>query len=144
MQFKLVPIFSKKGKPEFININYIYALPDYEAAYRCDYEKYEKSSKLAIPPNEDLVLKEEFTPCETTYKQMRHIMLNKKFEGMYTEALNQDDGDKTRVTELVSREEARRAKAKISDSFNQKGVYQTYDEKNIIKMIKGPFYQLIS
>jgi hypothetical protein len=65
---KQVPIFSNKGKPEFVNINYIYALPDFEAAYRCDFEKYEKSNKLAIPPNEDLILKEEFTPCETTYK----------------------------------------------------------------------------
>jgi hypothetical protein len=68
VQFKLVPIFSKKGKPEFVNINYIYALPDHEAAYRCDYEKYEGSNKLSVPPNEDLVLKEEFTPCETKYK----------------------------------------------------------------------------
>ena len=66
--FKFVPIFSNKGKPAFVNINYIYALPDFEAAFRCDYEKYEKSSKLAIPPTEDLVLKEEFIPCETSYK----------------------------------------------------------------------------
>lgn len=71
-------------------------------------------------------------------------MLNKKFEGMYTEALNADESDKTRINDVVSREETRRAKAKVADSFNQKGVYQTYDEKNIIKMLKGPFYQLIS
>jgi hypothetical protein len=75
---------------------------------------------------------------------MRFIMLNKKFEGMYTEALNSDESDKTRINDVVAREETRRAKAKVADSFNQKGVYQTYDEKNIIKMLKGPFYQLIS
>ena len=67
--------------------------PDYEAAYRCDYQKFEKSSKLAIKPNEEFQRDEDFIPAETNYKKMRLIMLVKKFETIYTEILNADEND---------------------------------------------------
>lgn len=66
--FKQVPIFSKKGRPEYVNITYTYAHSDYEAAYRCDHEKFEEAGKLLTQPNETTTSKEEFVPCETTYK----------------------------------------------------------------------------
>lgn len=80
-------------------------------------------------------------------------MLWKKFETMYTESLlGQDAGGEAedgmaadRVEKIVEREEQRRAKVRTVDSFNSKGLSQTYEEKNmLIKMMKGPYYKLIS
>lgn len=68
-------------------------------------------------------------PCETTYKQVRHIMLWKKFETMYTESLlgkDAEDGEDgmaaDRVEKIVEREEQRRAKVRTVDAFNSKGL----------------------
>ena len=49
---RMAPTFSKKGKAEFVNIQYTYAHSDFEAAYRCDHEKFEEAGKLLTQPNE--------------------------------------------------------------------------------------------
>lgn len=107
--FKNVPLFTKKGKMTFININYTYEHPDYASAYRCDYEKYEKASKLAVERSEGSLVKEEFVPCQTSYKKMREIMLWKKFETIYTEKsllgakdpLDDEEGDAGQMQDQI-------------------------------------------
>jgi hypothetical protein len=150
--FKQVPMFSKKGKMEFINIYYIYDHPDFSAAYRCDHEKYEEAGKLLVAPNETTTSKEEFTPCETSYKMVRQIMLWKKFETMYTEGLlGKDDEEEgggnaqERINQAVDKEEKRMAKVRNGESFKTKEMLQSFEEKNnFIKMMRGPYYKLMS
>ena len=135
---------------EFVNIWYGYDHPDFKAAFRCDYEKYEESGKLAIEKREDKMNPEEFIPCEMSYKQMRELMLKKKFETIFNDkamaAQVGDDGEDPAelIRKLVEKEDNRKNKIKSPDSFNSKGLSQTYEEKNTIKMMKGPFYKLLS
>lgn len=113
LKFKLVPIFSKKGKPEYININFMYQHQDYEAAYRCDVEKTENSNKLAIKPSDEVRNDYDFVPCETSFKKMRQIMLSKKFETIYTDVLQGDENDLRRIDKLVDKEEIRKRKCRL-------------------------------
>lgn len=108
-----MPIFSKKGKPEYININFMYQHQDYEAAYRCDVEKTENSNKLAIKPSEEVHNDYDFVPFETSYKMMRQIMLAKKFETIYTDILQGDENDLKRISALVEKEEIRKKKCRL-------------------------------
>lgn len=145
-------MFSKKGKVEFVNIYYIYDHPDFSAAYRCDHEKYEEAGKLLVAPNETTTSKEEFVPCETSYKMVRQIMLWKKFETMYTEGLlGKDDEEEgganmqERINQAVDREEKRKDKVRNGETFKTKEMMQTFEEKNnFIKMMRGPYYKLMS
>lgn len=108
-----MPIFSKKGKPEYINIHFMYQHQDYEAAYRCDVEKTENSNKLAIKPSEEVYNDYDFVPCETSYKMMRQIMLAKKFETIYTDILQGDENDLRRIDKVVEKEEIRKKKCRL-------------------------------
>jgi len=107
-------------------------------------EKAENSDKLAIKPNEEFQRDEDFVPIETSYKKMRQVMLVKKFETVYTENLNADENDVKRIAAIVKREEQRRQQARSTEPLNTKGVGETYEEKSLIKMMKGPFYKHIS
>ena len=143
-RFKLVPIFSKKGKPEYININFMYQHQDYEAAYRCDVEKTENANKLAIKPSEEVHNEYDFVPFETSYKMMRQIMLAKKFETIYTDILQGDESDLKRIDKLVEKEEIRKKKCRLQETLSTKAVAETYEEKHIIKAMMGPFFKSIS
>lgn len=68
---------------------------DYETAFRCDVEKYEKANKMNIKKNEEFKRDEEFMAVETSFKKMRQIMLQKKFETIYTDNLNGDPNDQS-------------------------------------------------
>jgi len=145
VKFKQVPIFSKKGKAEFININFMYHHQDYEAAYRCDVEKTENSDKLAIKKSEEQYQKDEdFVPFETSYKKTRQIMLYKKFESIYENVLQGDENDHGRIDKLVAKEKNRQKKCRLNETLATKGVSETYEEKHIIKAMLGPFYKYVS
>ena len=80
-----------------MNIHYMYEHHDYETAYRCDVERAENANKLAIKPSDEYQRDEDFVAVETSYKKMRQIMLVKKFETLYTEALNAEQQDNKRI-----------------------------------------------
>jgi len=71
-------------------------------------------------------------------------MLAKKFESLYTENLNADENDLKRIDKIVEREEQRKKAVRNSEPLNTKSVSETYEEKSVIKMMKGPFYKFIS
>lgn len=71
-------------------------------------------------------------------------MLVKKFETLYTENLNADENDLKRIDKIVEREEQRKKQVRTAEALNTKGVGETYEEKSLIKMMKGPFYQYAS
>ena len=71
-------------------------------------------------------------------------MLSKKFETLYTENLNADENDLKRLDKVADREEQRRRQVRTAEPLNTKGVGETYEEKSLIKMMKGPFYQYAS
>ena len=143
-RFKLVPLYSQGGKHAYVNINYMYQHPDFETAYRCDVERAENANKLAIKPNDEYQRDEDFVAVETTYKKMRQIMLVKKFETLYTENLNADENDLKRIEKIVEREEQRKKQVRTAEALHTKGVGETHEEKSLIKMMKGPFYQYAS
>ena len=141
VRYKEVPLFSKGPKPVHVNINYMYEHPDFVSAYRCDVERVENSNKLAIKATEEYQRDEDFLAVDTPYKKMRQIMLVKKFETLYTENLNADENDTKRIDKIVEREEGRRKQVRTAEPLNTKGLGETFEEKSLIKMMKGPFYQ---
>ena len=71
-------------------------------------------------------------------------MLSKKFETLYTENLNADENDLKRLDKVAEREEQRKRQVRTAEPLNAKEVGETYEEKSLIKMMKGPFYQFAS
>lgn len=71
IRYKMVPLFSLNDKPQYVNINYMYDIPDYAAAYRCDVERVENADKLAIKPSDEYQRDEDFLAIETDYKKTR-------------------------------------------------------------------------
>lgn len=80
LAYKFLPVASKGGEHHFINVNYIIDHPDFETAYRSDVNRIETKNKMSIKDVDEIRREEEFNNVETTYKQMRKIMLQKKFE----------------------------------------------------------------
>ena len=118
--YKLLPIFSKSGinpdmsepvpsrqQKEHVNINYLLNHPDFVTAYRCDVDKYENSNKLNIKHNDEFKRDEHFTAVECSYKKIRAIMLQKKFESIFTDNLNADEQEQKRMDQIVERETSR-------------------------------------
>lgn len=93
IRFANVPLFSESEKSTFVNINYMYDIPDFAAAYRCDVNKVENNDKLTNKPSDEYHREEDFISIETPYKKQRQIMLTKKFETLYTDSLNADAND---------------------------------------------------
>jgi len=75
IRFGFVPLFSESEKATYVNINYMYDIPDNAAAYRCDVKKVENNNKLAIKPDDEYHREEDFMAIETSYKRQRQIML---------------------------------------------------------------------
>lgn len=63
---------------------------------------------------------------------------------MYTDSLNADANDQKRTFKVVEREEQRKRQIRTPEPLAQKGVSEKFDEKSLIKMMKGPFFQMIS
>jgi hypothetical protein len=58
--------------------------------------------------------------------------------------LNADEADITRMNKTADKESLRVKNARNAEPLNTKGVSETFQQKSIIKMNKGPFYKLIS
>lgn len=71
-------------------------------------------------------------------------MLSKKYETFYTETLNADENDLRRIDKIVERENTRRRQVRSSEPLNTKGVSETYEERSLIRGMKGPFYKFDS
>jgi polynucleotide 5'-kinase involved in rRNA processing len=71
-------------------------------------------------------------------------MLTKKFESMYTDALNMDEQEEKRIENVVEKEDARVQQVKHHEHLTSKGIFEKYEEKQFIKAIQGPFYGLTS
>jgi hypothetical protein len=127
-----------------LNINYMLQHPDFETAYRSDVEKFENTKRLNIKKNDDFRRDEEFVAVETSFKKTKALMLQKKFETLYTESLNADEADITRMNKTADKEALRAKNVRNAEPLNTKGVSETFQPKSIIKMNKGPFYKLMS
>jgi hypothetical protein len=144
VQYKDAPVFSQGSQIRSLNINYMMDILDYQAAYRCDVERVENSEKLAIKPQEEFERDEDFSAVNTSYKRLREIMLQKKFESLYTESLNAEEADTNRRERAVEKELERKRALKKVEAITTKGVTEKFEEKSLIKMVKGPFYKHVS
>lgn len=79
------------GKLSYLNVHYLVDDPVYETAYRCDVHRIETKDKLAYKPSEEFVREEEFCNVTTTFNQARQLMIQKKFETIFTKKLQGDD-----------------------------------------------------
>jgi len=73
-----------------INVNYMIVDPVYETAYRSDVKRVETTNKMAIKPTEDFAREEEFVNVTTGYRDVKSIMLSKKFETFFSAKLNDE------------------------------------------------------
>jgi hypothetical protein len=148
LSYKFIQIFSKQKETqakEFVNINYLLDHEDYRTAYRCDVQKYEKASILNIQKSEEYKREEEFTAIECSFKKIRNIMLQKKFETIYTENLNTDESEQKRIEKTADRENNRKKQIRNPEPLETKGVTETFfDKNNRLKLAKGPFFKLMS
>lgn len=71
-------------------------------------------------------------------------MLQKKFESLYTESLNAEEAETNRRERAVEKELERKRAAKKVEAITTKGVSEKFEEKSLIKMVKGPFYKHVS
>jgi len=104
VSYKNLPMYSQGGNVQWVNINYILHHPDFETAQRCDVQKYENANKLNVKKTDDFKREEDFVALETSFKKTRQIMLQKKFETLYTENLNADESDLKRIDKIADRE----------------------------------------
>jgi hypothetical protein len=120
IKFQQVPNFHDPKETITVNINYMYDHPDFETAYRCNVEKAGNTAKLALRPKEDPIREEHFVMVETSYREMRQIMLAKKFEGNYQDSLpdGDDEGGKDRISTIVAEETGRREKIMANKSLS--------------------------
>jgi hypothetical protein len=96
LAYKFLPVASKNGEHHFINVNYILDLPDFETAYRSDVNRIETKNKMSIKDVDEIRREEEFNNVETSYKQMRKIMLQKKFETFLRDRIAADQTEQRR------------------------------------------------
>ena len=65
--------------------------PDFETAYRCDVSRIETKGKMAVKDIDDVRRVEEFSHVETSYRKLRLIMLQKKYESLYRDRAGADN-----------------------------------------------------
>jgi hypothetical protein len=68
ISYKYLPVASKGGELQFINVNYILDHPDFETAYRSDVNRIETKGKMSIKDSDEIRREEEFNNVETSYK----------------------------------------------------------------------------
>lgn len=93
LNYKLIETICEQQKStckKMINVNYMIVDPVYETAYRSDVKRVETTHKMAIKPTEDFAREEEFVNVTTTYRDVKAIMLSKKFETFFSAKLNDE------------------------------------------------------
>ena len=96
LAYKFLPVASKSGELHFINVNYILDHPDFETAYRSDVNRIETKPKMSIKEIDEIRRDEDFNNVETSYKNMRKIMLQKKFETFLRDRIAADQTEQRR------------------------------------------------
>ena len=73
-------------------------------------------------------------------------MLSFKFQEFWTQKLSdkQSANEKQRDEKTYESEKQRRSAAVLKDSLTSKNLTENFDEKNYLKLMRGPFYNLIS
>jgi len=125
--------------PKYVNVNYIYRHPDHETARRCDVQNVETKQKLALKPPEERRREEEFSN-DASFREVRRIMLSRKFETILAARSQAPGKEQKRLQMQLEKEEKRKQQVRSDQQLPQKGVCETYEEKNLIRTIKGPFY----
>jgi tRNA uridine 5-carbamoylmethylation protein Kti12 len=129
----------------FVNVNYLIVDPVYETAYRSDVTRVETTSKMAIKPSDDFVREEDFCNVTVSFRETLQIMLQKKYETFFTIKLQGDEEEAVERDEKVFQlERNRKRTTKIVESLTSKGLQENYEERSFLKLMKGPFYKLIS
>jgi len=129
----------------YINVNYLICDPVYETAYRSDVQRIESNTKMSIKPNEEFTRDEDFNCVSTSFRDAVQIMLQKKYESFFTIKLQGDTETAVERDEQTFREEReRRKKSRKADPLTSKGLWETFDSKDFLKVIRGPFYKLQS
>lgn len=90
LAYKYLPIASKSNELQFVNVNYLIDHPDFETAYRCDVQRIESKGKMAIKESDEIRREEEYVNVEASYRKMRQVMLQKKFETINRDHTNAD------------------------------------------------------
>ncbi len=147
ISYRLTQVENKKGHKEsiFVNVNYLVVDPVFETAYRCDVRRVETSEKMAIKPADEFLREEEFCNVTTPFAMAKQIMLQKKFETLFTVKLQGDEDHAVeRDTKIFELERHRIKHAKLPDTLVGKALEETFDGKEFLQMIEGPFYRLVS
>lgn len=105
-----------------------------------DINKIETKGKLCIKEVDEIKRDDEFNHVETSYKELRRIMLFKKYESIYGERSSADNKEQKRLKKIIEKEDKRKNNSMKPGNIAQKGISETYEEKSFIKMMKGPFY----
>jgi hypothetical protein len=94
--YKSLPIASKGGQHQYLNVNYLIADPDFETAYRSDVNRIENKGKMSIKDVDEIRREEEFNHVEASYRKIRQVMLQKKFEAIFRERTAADTAEQRR------------------------------------------------
>ena len=126
-------------------MNYLVEDPVYDTAFRSDVQRVETNGKLANKLTEDFLREEEFCNVTTGFRETMTIMLVKKFETFFTNRLQQEDPAMAERSEKIYNSEIKR-KDKVNqiETLVRKELTETFDEAPFMKVMKGPFYELIS
>ena len=129
----------------WVNVNYLIMDPVYETAYRSDVQRVESSNKMAIKPNEEFTRDEDFNNVTTSFRDAVQVMLQKKYESFFTIKLQGDtEVAVERDEKIFELERNRRKLTRINELLTSKCLFETFDAKDFLKVIKGPFYKLQS
>ena len=149
LAYKTMPCeMGEAVKTMIVNINYLIVDPMYETAYRSDVTRIETAGKMNLKPNPEGEIEQpaEFCNVITPFQKTVQIMLSQKFQYFWTAKVSekQEPMEKQRDQKTFEYEVQRKAGALLKDSLTAKNLTENYDEKNYLKLMKGPFYNLIS
>ena len=94
--YKYLPVASKGGELQYINVNYLIAHSDFETAYRSDVQRIETKGRMVIQDLDEIRRDDEFNNVETSYRKLRQIMLQRKFETLYRDRIAAEPSDHRR------------------------------------------------
>lgn len=144
LSYKYLQVASKGNEAQFVNVHYLIADPDYETAYRSDVQRIETKGKMAIKESDEVRHEEEFCNVETSYRKLRQLMLQKKFETLFRERASAEASDQRRWQGILEGVEKDRRNVMKPANIAQKGLKETYEDKSFVKMMRGPFCALDS
>ena len=131
-----------------INVNYLINDPVYQTAFRSDVNRIETSNKMSIkPPQEgESPQSHEFCNVTTSFQKTMQIMMSFKFQTYWTNKISdkQEPYEKQRDEKTYESEKQRKQAALLKDSLTSKNLTENFDEKNYLKLMRGPFYNMMS